>query len=335
MYDAGDFLERFSEFLDDEKDGALHRYYGYTGSSGALLLKELDSGTRVLFNPWLRDRPVGLKDLTRTRDRYRTFKKQTPSVQVHIASSFRPSVTRYVQQGRDLALVTFDPEELTADLVGSPNLSKTVLEAILEFAEAEGLSTTYDFVGTLHHKGYEAGVAQADAVKPSATNPLLFISYSWDSSEHREWVIQLAAKLIRSGINVLIDVWDLPDYGDDLHKFMESGIREADYVLLICTPAYARRANERQGGVGVESTIITGEFYDPQKATKFVPVVRSSSGDFLGSLPSYLKSRYAIDFSSDGQFGRSLEDLLRRLLKQPRYRRPDLGPLPRLPTKDV
>lgn len=127
----------------------------------------------------------------------------------------------------------------------------------------------------------------------------------------------------------------LRDYNDDLHLFMEEGIREADFVVMVCTPEYARRANERKGGVGVESTIITGEFYDPTKSNKFIPIIRSTRRSGTECLPSYLKSRYAIDFSSDGHYEAQLEELLRKLFGQPRYRKPQLGPVPSLRSEDI
>jgi hypothetical protein len=132
-----------------------------------------------------------------------------------------------------------------------------------------------------------------------------------------------------------LDEWDLHDYHDDLHLFMETGIRESDFVVLVCTPEYARRANDRKGGVGVESTIITGEFYDPPKGNKFVPIIRKATRGPGTCLPSYLKSRYAIDFTQDSVYQVKLEELLRRLFGQPRYRKPELGPIPQFGSEDV
>jgi hypothetical protein len=134
---------------------------------------------------------------------------------------------------------------------------------------------------------------------------------------------------------VLVDEWDLRDYNDDLHLFMESGIRESDFVVLVCTPEYAKRVNDRKGGVGVESTIITGEFYDPTKASKLVPIMKKGTRGRDNCLPSYLKSRYAIDFTGDSTYQVKLEELLRRLFGQPRYRKPELGPIPQFGSEVV
>ena len=51
--------------------------------------------------------------------------------------------------------------------------------------------------------------------------PKLFISYSWSNSDHEAWVLDLAKSLVESGIEVLLDKWQLRD-GHDSIKFMES-----------------------------------------------------------------------------------------------------------------
>jgi hypothetical protein len=232
-------------------------------------------------------------------------------------------------------LITLVPRRDKVVVTGSNNLPKAVFDAVLKFCQESGIDVDYDFVGTLRHRGTKRGVTRAETIESQERNPRLFVSYSWDGEAHRRWVLRLAADLIRNGVKVLIDEWDLQAYNDDLHLFMEEGIRDADHVLIVCTPTYARRANERVGGVGVESTIITGEFYEKAKASKFIPVTRRGSHSARECLPSYLKTRYAIDFTDDAAYRSCLEELLRRLFGRPRYRRPDLGPVPRLSPEDV
>src|SRR5947207_2797504 len=62
--------------------------------------------------------------------------------------------------------------------------------------------------------------------------PIVFISYSWDSTEHQEWVIQLATTLRSAGIDVMLDAWDA-DFGDDLAAFMEKGVRDSDILVML------------------------------------------------------------------------------------------------------
>jgi hypothetical protein len=116
---------------------------------------------------------------------------------------------------------------------------------------------------------------------------------------------------------------------------MESGIRESDKVVMICTPNYARRANDRKGGVGVEHTIITGEFYDKDKANKYIPIAKNYAKSFLECLPAYMKTRYAIDFSQEDDYKSKFDELVRRIRNVPRFKKPQLGKLPDLRSNEL
>ena len=39
--------------------------------------------------------------------------------------------------------------------------------------------------------------------------PTVFISYSHDSDEHKNWVLQLATRLRSNGVDVILDRWNL------------------------------------------------------------------------------------------------------------------------------
>ena len=83
-------------------------------------------------------------------------------------------------------------------------------------------------------------------------NPKIFISYSHDSEEHKEWVYRLATDLMGKGIDTVLDQWDL-DLGANLSKFMENGLQESDRVLAVCTDKYIEKSNDGVGGVGYEN----------------------------------------------------------------------------------
>ena len=57
--------------------------------------------------------------------------------------------------------------------------------------------------------------------------PKVFVSYSHDSDEHKEWVLQLSTRLRQNGVDVILDRWDL-GAGDDMTLFMEKGVRDSD-----------------------------------------------------------------------------------------------------------
>ena len=68
----------------------------------------------------------------------------------------------------------------------------------------------------------------------------VFISYSWEDDEHKNWVRSLTDKLLENGIDATLDQYDL-SLGDRLPQFMEQSVTNADYVLIICTPTYKKR----------------------------------------------------------------------------------------------
>jgi len=154
-----------------------------------------------------------------------------------------------------------------------------------------------------------------------------FISYSWDSESHKNWVLRLAEELHKNGVYVHLDQWDAKP-GMDLPQYMETCIRESGFVLLICTPGFAQKADRGVGGVGFEKTIVTGEiFLGVPSATKFVPILRS--GAPVDAMPSYLKSKYFIDMRSDSEFAERIDVVLRHIYDAPVVARPDLGSAPK------
>lgn len=50
--------------------------------------------------------------------------------------------------------------------------------------------------------------------------PRVFISYSWEDSEHRNWVRYLADQLIADGVDTTIDQYDL-SLGDRLSQLIK------------------------------------------------------------------------------------------------------------------
>ncbi len=154
------------------------------------------------------------------------------------------------------------------------------------------------------------------------SNLRCFISYSWDHQKHKDWVRLLAEELRKNGVDAKLDQWDC-QLGMDLANYMETGIRESDFVLLICIPIFCEKANSGTGGVGYEKCIVTGEIFQGTDPRKFIPILRE--GTPKESMPSYLKSKVYIDFRNDGEFDSNLEDLLRPIYKSPKYVRPPLG----------
>ena len=64
-------------------------------------------------------------------------------------------------------------------------------------------------------------------------NPKLFISYSWTSADHEQWVISLATDLRESGIVVILDKRDLKE-GHDANAFMEKVATDPEIENSTC-----------------------------------------------------------------------------------------------------
>lgn len=159
--------------------------------------------------------------------------------------------------------------------------------------------------------------------------PKTFISYSWSSPEHEQWVLNLATYLMNSGVEVLFDKWELKE-GHDTIKFMEKMVNDPEVkkVIIVADKAYKEKANKRVGGVGTETSIISKDIYDNQDQDKFAAVVREKDEKGEAYLPTYYKSRIYIDFSEDAEYSESFEQLLRWIFGKPLYIKPDIGERP-------
>ncbi len=170
---------------------------------------------------------------------------------------------------------------------------------------------------------------------PSEPNPpKVFISYSHDSQEHFDRVLLLSDTLREWGIDCHIDQYELAPA--DWLRWMERRIREADFVLIVCTETYCRRFNgeEEPGkGLGVrhEGGVISVELYNRQTETaKFIPVVFSAADSAHIPTPLQATNRHALDMEQL-ETDRGFENLYRQLTSQPRVIPKPLGKIRPLP----
>ncbi len=170
-------------------------------------------------------------------------------------------------------------------------------------------------------------VGPTEAAHP--VGPKLFVSYSWTSPDHEAWVLRLATELRESGIDVILDKWDLKE-GHDARAFMEKMVTDPEIkkVILICDKAYVDKTDGRSGGVGTEAQIISGTIYDNQAQDKFVAIVKERDENGRVYLPVYYRSRIYIDLSDPGSYSENFERLLRWAYDQPLYQKPELGQKP-------
>lgn len=158
----------------------------------------------------------------------------------------------------------------------------------------------------------------------------VFISYSWSNEEHKNKVLELAKSLVDSGVETILDVWDLKT-GQDKFEFMEQMIKDEsiDRVLIISDKVYSEKADGREGGVGTETQIITPSLYNDLGKNRFIPIVferdKETGKEYL---PIYVSSRMYVDLSSEEVFQDGFEKLLRDIFEKPSLRKPKLGKIP-------
>jgi len=159
--------------------------------------------------------------------------------------------------------------------------------------------------------------------------PKAFISYSWTSERHRELVRSWADRLMGDGVDIVLDQYDLKE-GHDKYAFMEKMVTDPSvtHVLVMCDKAYAEKADARKAGVGTETQIISQEVYNKVEQSKFIPIFCELSDVGEPFLPTFIKSRIGINFSTPELVNENWEQLVRLLFGKPLFQKPDLGKPP-------
>jgi hypothetical protein len=152
--------------------------------------------------------------------------------------------------------------------------------------------------------------------------PKVFMSYSHDSEEHKEWVLQLATRLRSNGVDVLLDRWNLK-LGSDLAAFMEQGLSKSQRVICVCSETYVEKANRGKGGAGYEKQIISAEYLKDQNTNWVIPLIKNNNAD--KKTPIFLGTRQYVSFEDPALYEAKYEELLRDILDEPVLPIPPIG----------
>jgi hypothetical protein len=156
----------------------------------------------------------------------------------------------------------------------------------------------------------------------------LFISYAWEDDDYRLWVRRLAARFRQDGVEARLDYWHL-GASDNIPEFMNREIRLADWVLVLCSPAYqvkvrATEDKQRLSGVGWEARLLTGRLLAGFENKILAALAR---GSWVESSPDFLTGQLSYDLSNAGTFGRVYRELLQRITRTYQTA-PPLGEIP-------
>ena len=160
--------------------------------------------------------------------------------------------------------------------------------------------------------------------------PVVFITYSHDDEHHLE-LVRVFATFLRAniGLDVRLDQWaDAERLDWSLWAIKQLG--EADFVLVIASPAYKRRAEGSEApdvgrGAQFEAAMIRDNITRdlPEATRRFLPVVLP--GRHVDEIPAFLNAhsttRYEIEeFTLDG-----VAKLLVAITGVARFSLPDIG----------
>lgn len=151
-------------------------------------------------------------------------------------------------------------------------------------------------------------------------NKKAFVSYAWDSEEHKKWVLKLATNLRSHGIDVILDQWDAR-LGNDLPFFMEQGLTTSHFVICVCSDKYIEKANGGIGGAGYEKRILASELMDNNKLF-VIPIIKNNSQK--NKLPTFLSGLRYVDFDNRDYYN-CYQELLERIYDEDIKKKPPLG----------
>lgn len=113
-------------------------------------------------------------------------------------------------------------------------------------------------------------------------NPKIFISYSHENAKFEQTVLTFANRLRSEGIDANIDLYEEAP-AEGWPRWMDNQIRNADYVLVLCTKSYYEKCfpgNNQGKGVSWEVNIVYQYIYDNYSETnKFIPIFFNESDE--------------------------------------------------------
>lgn len=153
--------------------------------------------------------------------------------------------------------------------------------------------------------------------KPRQSPLKVFISYKWEDAAHNDWVERLARDLRRSGIDAILDRWEVR-LGDSFTDYMTSKIGEADVVLFIITSrsvAAVEAPGTAGGALKFEMQMATARRTAGEKM-RLIGIYREGP-----RAPAHLRDHRYADFREEStyieQFKALLDDLYDRSAAPP------------------
>lgn len=163
----------------------------------------------------------------------------------------------------------------------------------------------------------------------------IFISYSWDSEEHKDQVLSFVAFLRDNGFDATCDEAIMQkESAIHLDKMMVNNIQSSNKIIIILTPGYKHKADNNLGGIGKEYGYILSEITNKKNKYILVSFKNLNSKVIDEITPFGFKSREIIDLVVDGQ--NAFQRLFSKLSNQPFFNLPPVANInPKIEEKKI
>jgi len=178
--------------------------------------------------------------------------------------------------------------------------------------ESIQLSQLINVIGTLYFSAlyFSNKLIKKKPLLPNQERKKVFISYSWDNEEHKEWVRNIAKELEKeTDIKVELDQWDL-ELGEYLTEFMDK-IAASHYTLIIITQGYLEKIKREKGGVKYEKLLLDALKLEGREPRRNVVILKEK--ELTEEVPPSFKGKAYFDMIDNNRFKENIEDLIRHI----------------------
>ncbi|WP_281863123.1 toll/interleukin-1 receptor domain-containing protein [Planomicrobium okeanokoites] len=156
------------------------------------------------------------------------------------------------------------------------------------------------------------------------THKTAAISYSHDSADYIQWIHDLTNDLRKRGVDAKTDRMETENQTVHFKQLMNSLMLDKDFVIVMLTEPYARKAEGFQGGAGYEGQIISEMTQREPERLIFCLVGENADR----SIPHNLYGYAYIDFRDQKQYEENVQKIVDRIYKTKKLHIEPLGANP-------
>jgi len=231
---------------------------------------------------------------------------------------------RFMDRGAAL-LITAPSEAVVADIPYREEL-RTGPRGVLLLARGArtqgpgngtGNEPLTEYLPYVHKRRRDGEITRLTRVS-TQTTVSVYVSYSWDSAEHRARVANFAERLVQQGINVHLDEFYIDDrFGfsspSNWDEWRKERVEHSDRILLVCSAMYRKNVTSKARNDAVKDVEAMELKLKNGRARRdhFIPV---GFGDFEKFVPQFIKGERVYDLTDK----KVVADLVLRLKRAAR-----------------